>query len=292
MVRIQFAIDLHYELLYPGTDFVFNIHAAQTANQLVISEQLQISQPVLTTIQTNPATYARYLRLTAGPGPLHVNYQSTVDIDHHVDQPDSIGETPVAQLPLSALTYIYPSRYCQSDRLSLLALKEFGHLPKGYRRVEAIQTWVRQQVTFRSNTSNSNTSALDTLTDRVGVCRDFAHLMIAICRALNIPARFTTGIDYGADPTLGPTDFHAYVEVFLDHRWYLFDPSGTAIPMGFVRMGTGRDAADVSYATIFGSVTSPPPVITVSAITEAGRPWELPRHRSEALSTDAAVNAI
>jgi len=292
MVRIQFAIDLRYELLYPGTDFVFNIHAAQTANQLVISEQLQISQPVLTTIQTNPATYARYLRLTAGPGPLHVNYQSTVDIDHHIAQPDSIGETPVAQLPLSALTYIYPSRYCQSDRLSLLALKEFGHLPKGYRRVEAIQTWVRQQVTFRSNTSNSNTSALDTLTDRVGVCRDFAHLMIAICRALNIPARFTTGIDYGADPALGPTDFHAYVEVFLDHRWYLFDPSGTAIPMGFVRMGTGRDAADVSYATIFGSVTSPPPVITVSAITEAGRPWELPRHRSDALSTDAAVNAI
>lgn len=292
MVRIQFAIDLHYELLYPGTDFVFNIHAAQTASQLVISEQLQISQPVLTTIQTNPLTLARYLRLTAGPGPLHVNYQATVDIDHHVDAPDSIGETPVAKLPLSTLTYIYPSRYCQSDRLGVLAMNEFGHLPKGYRRVEAIQNWVRKNVAFRSNTSNSNTSALDTLTDRVGVCRDFAHLMIALCRALSIPARFTTGIDYGADPALGPTDFHAYVEVFLDHRWYLFDPSGTAIPMGFVRMGTGRDAADVSYATIFGSVTSPPPLITVSAITEAGRPWELPHHRTEALSTDAALNAI
>ena len=292
MVRIQFAIDLHYELLYPGTDFVFNIHAAQTASQLVISEQLQISQPVLTTIQTNPLTYARFLRLTAGPGPLHVNYQATVDIDHHVGTPDTIGETPVAKLPLSALTYIYPSRYCQSDRLGVLAMNEFGHLPKGYRRVEAIQNWVRKQVAFRSNTSNTNTSALDTLTDRVGVCRDFAHLMIALCRALSIPARFTTGIDYGADPALGPTDFHAYVEVFLDHRWYLFDPSGTAIPMGFVRMGTGRDAADVSYATIFGSVTSPPPVITVSAITEAGRPWELPHHRTEALSTDAALNAI
>jgi transglutaminase-like putative cysteine protease len=292
MVRIQFAIDLQYELLYPGTDFVFNIHAAQTASQLVISEQLQISQPVLTTIQTNPLTLARYLRLTAGPGPLRVNYQATVDIDHHVGTPQHIGETPVAKLPLSALTYIYPSRYCQSDRLGVLAMNEFGHLPKGYSRVEAIQNWVRQNVAFRSNTSNSNTSALDTLTDRVGVCRDFAHLMIAICRALSIPARFTTGIDYGADPALGPTDFHAYVEVFLDHRWYLFDPSGTAIPMGFVRMGTGRDAADVSYATIFGSVTSPPPVITVSAITEAGRLWELPHHRMEALSTDAALSAL
>lgn len=290
MVRIQFAIDLRYELLYPGTDFVFNIHAAQTTHQRVVSEQLHISQSVTSTIQTDPLTCARHLRLTAGSGPLHVNYQATLDIDHHVANPDSIRETPVALLPLSALTYIYPSRYCQSDRLGTLAMNEFGQLPKGYRRVEAIRDWVRKLVAFRSNSSNSNTSAIDTLTDRVGVCRDFAHLMIAICRALSIPARFTTGIDYGADPALGPTDFHAYVEVYLDHRWYLFDPSGTAIPMGFVRMGTGRDAADVSYATIFGSVTSPPPVITVSAITEPGQPWELPRHRPDALSTDAAVN--
>ena len=277
MVRIQFAIDLHYELLCPGADFVFNIHAAQTASQLVVSEQLQISQPALSTIQTSPVTYARYLRLSVDQGPLHVTYAATLDIDHYVADPDSIGDA-------SSSTAV------MAPRLGLLAMKEFGHLPKGYRRVEAVQTWVRQQVAFRSNTSNSNTSAIDTLTDRVGVCRDFAHLMIAICRALSIPARFTTGIDYGADPALGPTDFHAYVEVFLDNRWYLFDPSGTAIPMGFVRMGTGRDAADVSYATIFGSVTSPPPVITVSAITEAGRPWELPRHRKEALSTDATVN--
>ena len=86
------------------------------------------------------------------------------------------------------------------------------------------------------------------------MCRDFAHLMIALCRAVNIPARFATGTDYGADPALGPPDFHAYVEVYLGDRWYIFDPSGTAIPMGFVRFGTGRDAADVAFATIFGGV--------------------------------------
>ena len=216
-----------------------------------------------------------------------ISYQATVDIDQHVGNPDTIPETPVAQLPLSALAYIYPSRYCQSDRLANLAMREFGLLDKGYLRVEAVRNWVNQYVTFRGNTSNSATSALDTLIDRVGVCRDFAHLMIAICRALSIPARFTTGIDYGADPALGPTDFHAYVEVFLGGRWYLFDPSGTAIPMGFIRLGTGRDAADVSFATIFGGVASLPPLIAVSAITEPGRPWEMPRHRPEALSTDA-----
>jgi transglutaminase-like putative cysteine protease len=292
MVRIQFAIDLHYELNYPGADFVFNIHAAQTSSQAIISENLVVSQQVPTVIQTAPATHARFLRLTAAPGPLHVSYQALVDIDHHIGNPDLIPETPIGQLPLSVLNYIYPSRYCQSDRLAMLAMSEFGHLPKGYRRVEAIRNWVNKHVAFRSNTTSSITSALDTVTDRVGVCRDFAHLMIAICRALSIPARFTTGIDYGADPALGPTDFHAYVEVFLGNRWYMFDPSGTAIPMGFVRLGTGRDAADVSYATIFGSVSSPPPLISVSAITEPGRPWELPRHRPEAISTDfTAVDA-
>jgi transglutaminase-like putative cysteine protease len=292
MVRIQLAIDLNYALNFPGADFVFNIHAAQTASQRIVNENLQLSPQIIPAIQTDPQTCARFMRVNVNTGPLHVGYRATLDIDQHFGNPDQIPETPVAQLPLSALPYIYPSRYCQSDRLATLAMKEFGQLPKGYRRVEAICKWVSQHISFRSATSSSTTSAVDTLIDRVGVCRDFAHLMIAICRALNIPARFTSGIDYGADPALGPTDFHAYVEAFLDNRWYIFDPSGTAIPMGFVRIGTGRDAADVSYATIFGSVSSPPPLISISAITEPGHAWEIPRHRPEALSTDTAVDGL
>ena len=290
MVRIQFAIDLNYALNSPGADFVFNIHAAQTASQHIVSENLQINPQIIPAIQTEPQTCARFLRVNVTNGPLHVAYRATLDIDQHIGNPDEIPETPVDRLPLSALTYIYPSRYCQSDRLATLAMTEFGLLPKGYRRVEAICAWVNRHVAFRPASTSSTTSAIDTLVDRVGVCRDFAHLMIAICRALSIPARFTTGIDYGADPALGPTDFHAYVEAFLDGRWYIFDPSGTAIPMGFVRIGTGRDAADVSYATIFGSVSSPPPLISISAITETGRPWQMPRRRPEALSTDATVD--
>ena len=110
--------------------------------------------------------------------------------------------------------------------------------------------------------------------------------MIALCRAVNIPARFTTGIDYGADPVLGPTDFHAYVEVYLGDRWYMFDASGVAIPMGFVRFGTGRDAADVAFATIFGSVQSAAPVISIAAVAGADGQLVLPYHCVEALSTD------
>jgi transglutaminase-like putative cysteine protease len=111
--------------------------------------------------------------------------------------------------------------------------------------------------------------------------------MIALCRAINIPARFTTGVDYGADPALGPTDFHAYVEAYLGDRWYIFDPSGTAIPMGFVRLGTGRDAADVAFATIFGSVTSSVPRIAIEAVPGEDGRLVMPYHCAQALSTDA-----
>jgi transglutaminase-like putative cysteine protease len=169
--------------------------------------------------------------------------------------------------------------------MGALANGLFGNLPPGYSRVAAVVAWVQQQVRFQSNTSHSGTNALDTLRDRVGVCRDFAHLMIALCRAINIPARFTTGIDFGADPALGPPDFHAYVEVYLGHRWYIFDPSGTAIPMGFIRIGTGRDAADVSFATIFGAFASAPPVIESRAEHNPLLGFELPQHVKLGVST-------
>lgn len=260
MLRLSFSIVLNYNITSSACDFIFNIHAAQTAQQTVVNELLTNSQQLVPKMYTDPATHNRHMRLRARAGPLTVRYEAVVDLVHHVAQPLDIPEMTVAQLPGAVLPYIYPSRYCESDRLHRLAVKEFGHLLPGYNRVLAISNWVTQRVTFRSNTSNGNTTALDTLVDETGVCRDFAHLMIALCRGVNIPARFATGIDYGADPALGPTDFHAYVEAFVGNRWYLFDPSGTAIPMGFVRFATGRDAADSAFATMFGGVqgTAPP----------------------------------
>ena len=158
---------------------------------------------------------------------------------------------------------------------------------QGYSRVQAIRDWVNHHVSFTSNSSTGNTTAIDTLIDEAGVCRDFAHLMIALCRAVNIPARFVSGIDYGADPALGPTDFHAYVEVYVGHRWFMFDPSGTAIPMGFVRLATGRDAADAAFATMFGGVSSSAPLISIEALSDDQGKLVLPQHVAEALSTDS-----
>lgn len=266
MIRLRIALELDYEIADPGCDFVFNIHAAHTARQRVVTEALDLSQSLQPVVETDLATGNRYLRLKALPGPLKVAYHATVELDHHVEDPARIGEVPIARLPLDVLSYIYPSRYCQSDRLHRFAMREFGQQWQGYGRVQAIRDWVLRRTTFTANSSTSNTSAVDTLLETVGVCRDFAHLMIALCRAINIPARFTTGIDYGADPALGPPDFHAYVEAYLGDRWYLFDASGTAIPMGLVRFGTGRDAADVAFATIFGTVTSDAPRISIEPL--------------------------
>lgn len=286
MVRLKLVLELNYEIFSDPADFIFNIHAAKTEHQTVQEEDLFISQPVRSHVHTVAASCNRYLRFSAQPGPLQVRYGATVDIAHHIGVADDLPEVPVAELPPEALGYVYPSRYCQSDRLGRLASREFGNLPRGYSRVQAIRDWVNQRIAFMSNSSDANTSATDTLISQAGVCRDFAHLMIALCRAVNIPARFTTGIDFGADPALGPTDFHAYVEAYIGNRWYMFDPSGTAIPMGFVRFGTGRDAADVSFATIFGSLSSQAPIIQVEAVDDRASGFIMPYHREEALSTD------
>jgi transglutaminase-like putative cysteine protease len=286
-IRLRYKVDLRYDVRSDACDFIFNVQATRTAQQVVVSERLEITPPQEVQTYTDPVTHARYLRFRTGQGPLRVLCETTVDLAHHRAAPSTLGELHVSQLPAAVLPYLYPSRYCESDRLHRFAFAQFGAMWQGYERVCAIRDWVNGHVAFLSNSSDANTSACDTLVTKQGVCRDFAHLMIALCRAVNIPARFATGMDYGADPALGPPDFHAYVEAYLGDRWYLFDPSGTAIPMGFVRLATGRDAADAAFASIFGSVEWQTPEVSIEAIAGADGVRRLPQHCADALSTDA-----
>lgn len=288
-VRLHYSVELRYDVLSAGSDFIFNVQAARTRHQHVVQEKLDISQQVLLQAHTDNATRARHLRLRAQAGPLSIRYGAVLDIAHHHADPATLAEVWIPELPGDVLPYLYPSRYCQSDRLHRFAVAQFGGLWQGYSRVQAICDWVNSHVAFVSNSSGGTTTACDTLLDKQGVCRDFAHLMIALCRAVNIPARFTTGVDYGADPALGPQDFHAYVEAFVGHRWYLFDPSGTAIPMGFIRLATGRDAADGAFASIFGSVVAHPPVLSIEAVPGADGVLRVPQRVATALSTDDAL---
>lgn len=288
MIRMQVALELAYQISNPGADFLFNIHCANTPSQLVLTEQLNLNQQVPTEVWTDSKTHSRYMRLHAKAGELRVAYSATVEIDHHVSEMEWIREVSIANLPKEVIEYLYPSRYCQSDRLLRLAANEFGQMAMGYGRAQAVCNWVNKHLAFTPNSTNSMTSAADTVIERVGICRDYAHLMIALCRAINIPARFVTGTDYGCPAGYGPPDFHAYVEVYLADRWYIFDPSGLTIPMGLVRFGTGRDAADVAFATIFGSVASQSPRIQATATMNAGSDVVMPYFPQRAISTMAA----
>ena len=286
MTRFDLAITLDYELVTPA-DFVLMIQPARTAYQRVTWERLRAEPEVETREEAHGAPTTRYLRLHAEPGTLRIRYEAIVDLVHHFALPATVDEVPVARLPASVLPYVYPSRYCPSDRMMDIAHKEFGGMPHGYARVEAIRTWVESHVRFQPGASHAGTGALETYQCRSGVCRDYAHLMITLCRALNIPARLATGIDYGADPRLGPSDFHCYVEAYLGDRWYLFDPSGISPRMGLIRMGTGRDAADVAFATIFGTVRGSMPRIEIRAEDDALEGLVRPFRHDYALSTDA-----
>lgn len=158
--------------------------------------------------------------------------------------------TKLQELPAGVYTYLLPSRYCQSDKLIKLAKDKFGHIDNAYDCVIAICNWIHKNVGYVSGSTGSATSAFDTVTQREGVCRDFAHLGIALCRASAIPARYVSCYAY----MLNPPDFHACFEAFLGGEWIVFDATQLAPLNGFIRIGIGRDATDVAVATIYGSV--------------------------------------
>jgi len=287
MIRFDLSITLDYTVL-ASTDFVFVVQPTSTPYQRVTWEALATEPelPVNAEIHGSPAN--RHLRIHAEPGPFRLRYDAIVDLVHHFALPADLREVPIAELPAPVLQYIYPSRYCQSDQLLEAARREFGTMEPGYARVEAIRQWVQDRTKFQVGSSHGGTSALDTFSCGTGVCRDFAHLMISMCRALNIPARFATGVDYGADPALGPTDFHCYVEAYLGDRWYIFDPSGISPRMGLIRIGTGRDASDVAFATIFGTVQWTMPRISIRAEGDEANGIAPPVRHDYAVSTDSA----
>lgn len=282
-VRIDYRVELHYDIA-GASDFIFLIHPARTPQQEVLSESLSLAPQVAHSLESDPVTGNRLLKLQADTGTLDLKLQAMIEVRHHMDEPAHVEAVAPAALPASTLRYLVASRYCQTDQLQQRAWQQFGHLPRGYSQVQTVAEWVRDNIQFRVGTSNPGTSALDTLANGCGVCRDFAHLMIGFCRSLNYPARFVTAVDYGADPALGPPDFHAYVEVYLD-RWYLFDATGISPTTGLIRIATGQDAADVSFATIFGPVRTGMPLVVFSAVEDPAAGIALPRATSLAVST-------
>ena len=199
---------------------------------------------------TDPHSGNRFIRFDAAPGLLMVNYKAEVEV--HTPDPDTaLRELPVGEVPDDVFPYLMATRYCESDVLCDEIHKMFGDVAPGYGRVKAIQDWIHQNITYKPGSTNSNSTAGEVLEQRAGVCRDFAHLGITFCRALNIPARLVVGYVWFDEP---PQDFHAVFEAWLGGQWVLFDATRMAPPDRLVRVGTGRDAKDVAFCTFFGPV--------------------------------------
>ena len=247
-----FDIDctLDYEVGGP-TDFVFQIHAHDGMDQHVLDESLVITPDLPSHVYSDPGIGHRFMRLHVDSGPVTVRYQARVQRTVQPLDPQA-QEVPIADLPDDLLHNLNPTRYCESDHLSQVTQEMFGQLPRGLTRVQAIVDWIHQNIDYQIGSSNATTTARDVFANRAGVCRDFAHLGVTFCRALNIPARLVVGYARFDEP---PPDFHAMFEAYLGGRWVMFDPTHMSPVDDLVRVATGRDAKDVAFATIYGPAT-------------------------------------
>ncbi|MCX6046867.1 MAG: transglutaminase family protein, partial [Chloroflexi bacterium] len=193
-------------------------------------------------------------RLMAPAGQFQLQYDALIDVSGEPDLTlDNVYQTPVEELPYDVLPYTLPSRYCESDLFSDDAWQLFGETPLGWARVQAVCDWVHSHITYGIG-STAHTSGYQAYQARQGVCRDFAHIAVSFCRALNIPARYVYGylpdIAVPFDPV--PMDFHAWFEAYLGGAWYTFDARHNKPRIGRIVIGRGRDAVDVALTTTYG----------------------------------------
>ena len=251
VMTIKTAVRCDFEYAVQGdTHFCFNLQAAHTADQTVLSESLKVTPGMELREYEDPNNGNRFFRLDAPTGVFQISYETVVQIDRAVTD-SSLPEVRISDLPDDVLHYLMPTRYCESDVMGRCAQNLFGNIPPGYGRINTICEWIRDNISYTIGLTTSSTSAQDVFLQRSGVCRDFAHLGITFCRALNIPARFVVGYVVFDEP---PQDFHAVFEAWLGGRWVLFDPTGMACMERMVRVGTGRDAKDAAFSTVYGGM--------------------------------------
>jgi transglutaminase-like putative cysteine protease len=194
-------------------------------------------------------------RLVMPPGVTHLTCDFTIwDPGTHDPVPYGAPQTPVDQLPDDVLVYLLGSRYCDTDEMSDLAWALFGNGPTGWQRVQAVCDYAHARIVFNYQHASSTRTASGAHRDQRGVCRDYAHLAVTLCRCLNIPARYCTGFlgDMGTEPPYGPMDFAAWFDVYLDGAWHTFDARNNVPRIGRILLARGRDATDVAIATTFG----------------------------------------
>jgi len=258
-MRFRIAATLDYRAGQP-TDILLMIEAAAMADQQVIDSRLMIdgAGPSRTMAGTDGIGQRAW---AVAAGEFRAEYSATVNVDRPPPALAGLPVTPLSDLPDQAIPYLWPSRYCEADRLEAMVGREFGDRAGGD-KVLAMAEWIHAHIDYRAGASDTATTAIDTLVSRRGVCRDFAHLLAAFVRAGGMPARLVSAYAWKLDPP----DFHAVVEVWLDGAWHLVDPSRQAPVESLVRIAVGRDATDIAFMTSFA------PIELVSQMVEVQQP--------------------
>jgi transglutaminase-like putative cysteine protease len=260
-MKLKIACQLSYES-QENVPLVLMLRPQSGLAQKIIEEQYLLTPHL--PISAYKDIYGNLCQRIFSPiGHLTISTSAIVETSDTIDVNFYANFIPVEQLPDYILMYLLPSRYCESDRFSYMAAEITQNLYLGYPQVEAIRQWVRNNVVYEYGFSSSSSSACDINQSRIGVCRDFSHLCIALCRAINIPARMVVGYLYD----LKPMDLHAWFEVYLENQWFTFDAT-QAYPIGNrVVLAYGRDASDVAFATQFGNIQLVDMQVSVEAVS-------------------------
>jgi transglutaminase-like putative cysteine protease len=253
-MQIRVGFEMLYEFVgRTPTVLMLNVHPSRAAD-IIKPDYLRITPAVPVTRYTD-AFGNLCTRLVAPPGQIEISTDALI-ADSGLPEPvePAARQHEVAELPHDTLVFLLASRYCETDRLMQDAWARFGKTPLGWPRVQAICDFVHSHVRFGYEHARVTKTAADVAVERRGVCRDFAHLAITLCRCMNIPARYCTGYlgDIGVPPEPEPMDFSAWFEVYLGGRWYSFDARHNSPRIGRIVMARGRDAADVAFSTTFG----------------------------------------
>ncbi|HTV47245.1 MAG TPA: transglutaminase family protein [Phycisphaerae bacterium] len=254
-------IKVGYELIYDCPQptpmlLMLNIHYSH-AYEIVVPDHLIVNPAVpITAYRDGFGNWCSRLELYAGRTTIKT---SAIVLSNGIPEPVVLAarQHPVMELPEESLAFLLASRYCETELLTPIAWSLFGKTPEGWARVQAICDFVHNHIRFDYMQARATRTALETYNERVGVCRDFAHLAIAFCRCMNIPARYCTGYlgDIGMPPPYAPMDFASWLEAFIGGRWYVFDPRNNTPRIGRVLIARGRDAVDVAISTAFGPNT-------------------------------------
>jgi transglutaminase-like putative cysteine protease len=251
---IRIGFDIAFNLPAPAPMLLMLYTHPSRARDIVRPEVLKV-EPNIPVERFTDSFGNRCGRIVAPAGLLRLTSDGVVQDSGKTDEVNwNAKQVPVEQLPPETLKFLLASRYCEVDRLSEIAWSLFGGITPGWIRAQAVMNWVHGNVTFGYQYARPTKTAFDVYTERQGVCRDFTHLSITLLRCMGIPARYATGYlgDIGVPISPAPMDFSAWLEVYLDGRWYTFDARHNRQRIGRIVMARGRDAADAALTTSFG----------------------------------------